>query len=371
MTFSTCSNPRLATVAPRPTDLGSASPRAAARRIVVALACLAASFVAGTASAQNVDFEKEVLPILENRCTECHRAAFQDARGRTRRPKADLRFDGKHWILRGSGDGPVLVPGKPEQSSMYTMTVLPADDLDIMPAKGDPLTKDQTETLRRWIEQGAEFGDWIGEPGPTQTPASGSSAGGDPRALVKLYAELAKGVDPVADEALEKARASGAAITTVVPDSPLLRIDFVKDAASITDRDAKKLGPVVANVARLSFARTKVGDASVAIVQSMPKLVHLDLSRTKVTDAALAALEGLDELRTLNLYGTGITDAGIARLPKLKRLETVYVGETEITTAGLAALRRLAPKATVHTGADLPSPETPEEDADRPGRRRG
>lgn len=336
-------------------------------------ATLATVLIAGIASragAQTVDFEKEVLPILENRCTECHREAYQDARGRTRRPKADLRFDGKDWILRGSGDGPVLVPGKPEESSMYTMTVLPADDLDIMPAKGDPLTKDQTETLRRWIEQGADFGDWTGKSGPKSAPAKSSSEG-ESRALVKLYETLGKGVSPAGDAALEKARASKAAITSALPGSPLLRVDFVSDAPSITDRDAAKLEPVAANVVRLSFARTKIGDASVALVKSMPKLVHLDLSQTGVTDAGLAPLAGLAELRTLNLFGTEITNAGIAGFPKLPRLETIYIGKTKVTEEGLDALRKLLPKAKVHAGPNLPAPEQPEDETDRPNRRRG
>ena len=31
-----------------------------------------------------------------------------------------------------------------------------------MPPKGDPLTKDEIEALKSWIQQGAKFGDWKG-----------------------------------------------------------------------------------------------------------------------------------------------------------------------------------------------------------------
>jgi hypothetical protein len=39
---------------------------------------------------------------------------------------------------------------------------LPPDDLDIMPAEGDPLTAAQIDTLKRWIAEGADFGGWTG-----------------------------------------------------------------------------------------------------------------------------------------------------------------------------------------------------------------
>ena len=43
--------------------------------------------------------------------------------------------------------GPAVVPGDPAASRMVQLISLPADDLDIMPAKGDPLTADQWRAL--------------------------------------------------------------------------------------------------------------------------------------------------------------------------------------------------------------------------------
>ena len=100
-----------------------------------------------------VDFEGEVLPILEQHCQQCHGPDDQ---------LNDLRFDSKEAILKGGSGGKVLVPGEPEKSSMYVRPSLPADDFDIMPAEGDPLTKEQVEILRRWIAAGADFGGWTG-----------------------------------------------------------------------------------------------------------------------------------------------------------------------------------------------------------------
>jgi formylglycine-generating enzyme required for sulfatase activity len=103
-------------------------------------------FVALAQAAERVDFEKEIKPILELQCLSCHGAE---------KPKGDLRLDTRANAMIGGENGPSIVVGKPEESSLFTLTVLPPDDDDIMPPKGEPLSKQQTDALRHWIEQGA------------------------------------------------------------------------------------------------------------------------------------------------------------------------------------------------------------------------
>lgn len=107
-------------------------------------ACLVA------AHAAEIDFPKEVKPILELHCVSCHA---------DEKPKGDLKLTTRAEAIKGGENGPSLVPGKPSDSPLYTLTILPADHDDIMPPKGAPLTKDQTEKLRLWIEQGAKWPD--------------------------------------------------------------------------------------------------------------------------------------------------------------------------------------------------------------------
>ena len=102
----------------------------------------------GFTLAESVDFNKHVKPILESTCVNCH--GPDDADG-------DLRLDSREFALKGGDAGPALVPGKPEESILYTYTVLPEDDDDIMPPKGDPLAKSQTDILKKWIEEGAAW----------------------------------------------------------------------------------------------------------------------------------------------------------------------------------------------------------------------
>ncbi len=95
-----------------------------------------------------VDFDVHIMPILQERCIECHGPEKQ---------KGKLRVDSLAWIAKGSRGDPVVISGNPDESSFYTLTILPEDDPDIMPAKGDPLTKAQQALIYRWIEQGVDF----------------------------------------------------------------------------------------------------------------------------------------------------------------------------------------------------------------------
>src|SRR5438874_4241580 len=95
--------------------------------------------------ADRMDFNRQIKPILEVNCVRCHGPE---------KPKGHLRLDTKAGALKGGDNGASLVPGKPDQSPLYTSTVLAADDENKMPPKGESLTRDQTELLRAWIEQG-------------------------------------------------------------------------------------------------------------------------------------------------------------------------------------------------------------------------
>ena len=335
-----------------------------------------ALLVAAPADAK-VDFKSRVLPILESRCFDCHRATYVDSRGRTKRPKAGLRLDGKHWILAGSADGRVLFPGKPEQSSLYALTVLPKDDADIMPAKGEPLTKAQAETLRKWIAEGADFGKWIGEPGPTNEDKTADATGapdleGGDTDLPQRYrflAALGRGLQAAPDEAIEAARRAGATVAPVIPGSPLLRVSFISNETTTGDASLRALAPLAGHITELDLARTRITDGALDAVSQMSRLSRLGLRGTSVSDSGIAKLAGLTELRHLNLFGTAATDACMVTLGRLSQLQAVYLWKTRVTEAGADALRSLLPDTKIILAPELPAPESPADD-ENPARRR-
>jgi mono/diheme cytochrome c family protein len=99
------------------------------------------------ASAESGVFGEYILPIFKDRCADCHGEEKQ---------KGKLRLDSLAAILKGADGESIIVKGKPEDSSLLTRVILPADHDDRMPPKGDLLSKAQTDLIKLWIMSGAE-----------------------------------------------------------------------------------------------------------------------------------------------------------------------------------------------------------------------
>lgn len=130
------------------------------------LTIIATATVLGAPAVRAVDFEKEILPIFKERCFDCHSKEHPDAKtGKVKKPKGKFRMDSAAMLMKGGEEGKNLVPGKPDESTVYTSVIVPDSDDKAMPpeGKGDRLTKAQQDLIKAWITEGAKFGDWKGE----------------------------------------------------------------------------------------------------------------------------------------------------------------------------------------------------------------
>ena len=96
--------------------------------------------------AQDIDFKRDIAPILEERCWYCHGEDEQES---------GLRLDLRPRMFRGGDSGlPAIVPGKPESS--YLIEVVKHLDPEVkMPPDEDKIPAQEIELLTRWIKQGA------------------------------------------------------------------------------------------------------------------------------------------------------------------------------------------------------------------------
>jgi len=98
-----------------------------------------------------VDFQRDVRPILSDRCYPCH---GPDAKER----KARLRLDTKDGAFRvRRGESPI-VPGKPQASELLRRVATTDDDERMPPPESGPtLRASEVEILRQWIASGAKW----------------------------------------------------------------------------------------------------------------------------------------------------------------------------------------------------------------------
>ncbi|MEO6181839.1 MAG: DUF1549 domain-containing protein, partial [Verrucomicrobiota bacterium] len=104
---------------------------------------------------RQIDFSKEIKPILETSCTKCH------GRGKE---KGGFKMDNRETFMKGGDSGPAVIIGKSEQSLLIEL-VMGFDPENVMPQKGSKLKPEQIGLLRAWIDQGVKWDDavWLGK----------------------------------------------------------------------------------------------------------------------------------------------------------------------------------------------------------------
>ncbi|HTN74338.1 MAG TPA: DUF1549 domain-containing protein, partial [Pirellulaceae bacterium] len=104
-------------------------------------------------------FEKQVRPILAQRCLECHSGKLEE-------PKGGLRLDSREATLKGGDTDAAIVPGKPHESLLIG-AINWGDDYQMPPKSKMPA--EEIAVLTKWVEMGAP---WPKEAPPANDKAS-------------------------------------------------------------------------------------------------------------------------------------------------------------------------------------------------------
>ena len=101
------------------------------------------------ARAAEVDFERQVLPVLKRKCIRCHGS---------KKVEGGLRLDIRQRALVGGDSGRAIRPGKPSDS-LLIKRVAAADPAERMPPEGQPVSQVELRILRKWVAAGAPWPD--------------------------------------------------------------------------------------------------------------------------------------------------------------------------------------------------------------------
>ncbi|MEW4489565.1 c-type cytochrome domain-containing protein [Thalassoglobus sp. JC818] len=94
-----------------------------------------------------VSFIEDIAPIIDQKCLGCHGA---------NNPRNGLRLDTFAGWRRGGQSGSLLIPGQPARSLLIARLSAP-EGQGRMPARGEPLSKDEIMLVGQWIGQGAKL----------------------------------------------------------------------------------------------------------------------------------------------------------------------------------------------------------------------
>jgi len=104
---------------------------------------------------EDVRFNRDVRPLLADRCFHCHGPDANDRKGKLRLDTAD----GPQGAYRSRSGRPAIRPGSIEESEVWSRLTTD-DDLERMPPADShraPLSAEERDIIKRWIEDGAEY----------------------------------------------------------------------------------------------------------------------------------------------------------------------------------------------------------------------
>jgi ankyrin repeat protein len=219
------------------------------------------------AASVQIDFNRDVKPILEANCLGCHGS---------RQQQSGLRLDKRQNALRGGDYGAVIMPGKSAESKLILRVAGSEAGLQ-MPPTG-PLAASDIGILRAWIDQGGDFPDvQIGEKEhPPEKPI-------DPQ--VQSFLDAVRRADAAAvrkmlhaDKALASARDSGGASALMHaallggPDIMRLLLDSGADPNAKNHRNATALLWAVTDAGAVRLLLERGADPNVKSVEGRTPL---------------------------------------------------------------------------------------------------
>ena len=101
---------------------------------------------------EEVDFNRDIRPILSDKCFHCH---GPDAKNQ----KSDFRLDSSESALADYDGVKGIVPGDLKKSEVHWRIRMPNDDIDVMPPLDSNriLSNREKDLLDAWIKQGADY----------------------------------------------------------------------------------------------------------------------------------------------------------------------------------------------------------------------
>ena len=107
--------------------------------------------LAGCAGEEQVSFSQDVKPIIEQNCLSCH---IEGGKGYEASGFGMATYED---LMKGTKFGPMIISGDSAGSNMVVLMEGRADPSISMPhGSMKPVSKADIETMRAWIDQGAE-----------------------------------------------------------------------------------------------------------------------------------------------------------------------------------------------------------------------
>jgi len=276
-------------------------------------------------------FEDVVQPILQNKCSQCHRDG---------KLKGNLSVESLQTLCKGGKSGPAIVPGKLNESELYKRITLDPDNKDFMPKDGKtPLTKSEVKIIKWWIENGNAIGGKriaglknINMIKPELASYLGIGAVVLPAAEEHVSAQVINPDIPIVTDTslISQLRKKGLMIRVMLRKPLMLDITLPAGPGIKATEFKNEVMPLAKNIIWLNISGNNFTDGDLSFLKLFTNVEKLRLEKNPLTDQVSNNLIALKHLEAVNLNETKITDAAVTNLKKNPAIKRIYTWGTGV-----------------------------------------
>jgi len=256
-------------------------------------------------------YENVIAKILDDKCIQCHN---------TTKTKGELSLISAETILKGGESGEAIIIGNANESLLYNQLLLPESDKKHMPPKGKPqLTSDEKLLIKYWIDEGANFDNYVGDLVKNDTLNS----------FLKKYLVFDKTpIKKASVNDIDQIRKAGFMVKEMGVGAPELSVKYTQK--EIEKSVVKKLSNLKDQIVELDLSNTNLSDKMTKTISKLDNLKMLRLDNTNISDKTLEYITYLKDLETLNLFNTSITNSGLETLLKSVKPKHIYCWNSNV-----------------------------------------
>ena len=265
-------------------------------------------------------FSELILPVFENKCIACHNSDI---------PSGGLNMVSLEKILVGGAAGSSIIDGNSLNSPIFKRITLPQSHSKFMPPSGEPLTFDEINLIKWWINHGIKNDMRLNEIELSEE---------DKLLLNKLFEidtkgkpwyEKLKNLEELKSDDLKILETKNLSWKQLANNYPVIEIKFNGD--KITDDVLNEILKFNKHVISLTLKNSNLNDSQLKIISQLENLMILNIQNNPISDKGITNLKSLNHLEKLNLYGTNVSDISLETFTEIKSLKKMYLWNTKVS----------------------------------------
>ncbi len=265
-------------------------------------------------------FSELILPLFKNKCIACHNNDI---------PSGGLNMISLDKILVGGAAGSSIVEGNSAKSILFKRITLSQNNSKFMPPSGEPLTYDEINLIKWWINHGVKNDMRLNEIELSEE---------DKLLLNKLFEidtkgkpwyEKLKNLEELKSNDLKILETKNLSWKQLANNYPVIEIKFNGD--KITDDVLNEILKFNKHVISLTLKNSNLNDAQLKIISQLENLMILNIQNNPITDDGIKGINSLNHLERLNLYGTNVTNKSLETFASIKSLKKIYLWNTKVS----------------------------------------